>query len=312
MTAATSSPTADQPLPRRLVAWTVERNPPAQAPLLFVVYLVALLCGRAGTHSGRLWIGVADVLAFVAVWSFFVLLCAIDDLIDYERDKIDYPERLLQRGVVNLGHVRLIIAMALLVTLVTSLLFDGGVGPVTFAWAVFAGFQAISVGFLRRTAWLIEHFFVYRLVRGVGVGLTIVWMGQIGAREHGLPAPFVALLLPLGVLIITAFDGGRKFVSEPHQESWTRALGLAGALALVAAVLAGFALFAALVLGYSIGASAGADALLAIVAALAVAALIPGARTRAPDPRFVERVIGATLGVGLATMLVALLVARGL
>jgi 4-hydroxybenzoate polyprenyltransferase len=62
-----------------------------------------------------------------------------DEHKDYEVDLRNHPDRVLQSGRVTLGHLKVVGAVALAVQVATCLLEDGGVGRVTFWWALTFG-----------------------------------------------------------------------------------------------------------------------------------------------------------------------------
>lgn len=286
-----------------LVAWTRERFPLANVPLILLVYLAALACGRAATHAGALHPRAADVAGFVAVGAYFLMLRAIDDQLDYERDAVDHPDRLLQRGLVTRQNLRLLVAAAVVLQLAVSL----AIGTLAaLAWLVAIAYVALSANdFVVGERALVRRPLLHRLLRVPASGLAIAWMAQIGAGARGLPLRLVSLVA-LGLLITTALDAGRKLAPRrPSDESWAASLGAGRAIAALAAILVAYLLVAALVIGACVGPSAPADAALAGIALVAVALL-----ARPSAQRRVEAVAGAVVLAGLTTLLVTIVASR--
>jgi 4-hydroxybenzoate polyprenyltransferase len=127
---------ATAPLPLRLAAWARERFPLALCGVLFPAYLVALLYGRALTHPGPPRLRAGDLVAFAGVWAFFLMVRVVDEHKDYERDRVEHPGRVLQRGVVTLGHLKGVAGAALLVQVAVVLATGSGLWwALTMAWA---------------------------------------------------------------------------------------------------------------------------------------------------------------------------------
>src|SRR5262249_7856371 len=179
---------AAAPLPLRLVAWAQERFPLALCAVLFPAYLVAVLYGRALTHPGPPRLRGGDLVAFAGVWAFFLMVRVVDEHKDYERDRVEHPDRVLQRGVVTLGHLKGVAGAALLVQVVVVLATGSGLWwALTMAWA-----SAAAVDFLLGPR-IEGRPVLYPLLHLPLSGLVCVWMAQLGAERRGLPPPPCAL-----------------------------------------------------------------------------------------------------------------------
>ncbi len=91
----------------RLGAWANERFPLSNAVMFLVLYLAALALGRTLVTEGPITVGMHDVLGFMAVWAFFLMIRVFDEHKDYELDCLNHPNRVLQQGLITLGHIEM-------------------------------------------------------------------------------------------------------------------------------------------------------------------------------------------------------------
>src|SRR2546421_12460953 len=88
---------------RRFLSWVHERFPLANGLLYLPLYLAALLLGRRGGALEPF-----DAFGFAAAWSFFLMLRVFDEHKDFDSDRALYPQRVLQRGLVTLRHLKIV------------------------------------------------------------------------------------------------------------------------------------------------------------------------------------------------------------
>ena len=135
--------------------WARERFPLANGVFFALLYVLTLVVGRS-VRPGPITLSVRDLPGLVALWLFFLWLRILDEHKDFDNDRIAHPDRVLQRGLVTLGDLRLIGAAALVIQLGISLWIDGGVGPVTgwwllsLIWSLLMAEEFFVRGWLRR------------------------------------------------------------------------------------------------------------------------------------------------------------------
>lgn len=228
------------PLPRRFLAWMNERFPFANALLFFSLYATAVLVGQVATSPGEVAFGLREIAGFLPVWCFFFLLRIYDEHKDYEEDCQNYPDRVLQRGLITLGHLKVAGALAIVTQLVGSLWLDGGFGIITLWWiAVFVYSVLMTVEFFVRE-WLTQRLVLYATSHMLIMPLAVLWMVQIGAGDQPLPLE-VGYLAALAFLCGGAFEVTRK-IRAPEEEreevdSYTKVFGTTGAPLVVAVLL---------------------------------------------------------------------------
>jgi 4-hydroxybenzoate polyprenyltransferase len=230
----------ESPFPSRFMAWVNERFQLPNALLFFVLYASALLFGRALVGDGVLHVAAPDVAGFFAVWAFFLMLRVFDEHKDFELDAKNHPKRVLQSGLITLGHLKVAGAIAIALQLGVSLWRDGGAGRVTIAWAIAMGWSALMAKEFFVGEWLSKRLVLYAFSHMLVMPLALMWMAQMGAGAAQLPAP-VANLAVLSFFSGAAFEIARK-TKAPEDErdtvdSYTRSWGLRGAPIAVLVVL---------------------------------------------------------------------------
>jgi len=306
----------NDPLHRRFSAWMSERFPPSHSALFLVLYATALLYGRFGAQEGALRIGLGDVPGFLAVWCFFFMLRIFDEHKDLETDSANHPDRVLQSGLVTLGHLKAAGAAAVALQLGVSLWLDQGLGRITWLWFAVMGWSALMAAEFFCRAWLVERLLLYAFSHMLVMPLALVWMAQMGAGTDPAPAG-VGWLALLSFFSGAAFEVTRKTrgpeEERPGVDSYTRALGVNVASLLVIGLLAASAAVQVVLLQSILGSPPWYwYALLLASAALPAAPLLrfraaPSARGRERN----EALVSVSMLAGYVIVLAALLAERG-
>ncbi|MFU8803947.1 MAG: prenyltransferase [Bradymonadaceae bacterium] len=232
--------TMQSPFPRRLLAWFNERFPFEHGILFFTLYATAVLVGRYATSAGALDVGVKELLGFLPVWCFFLMLRVFDEHKDFESDCHNYPERVLQSGKISLGHLKVVGALAIVTQLVGSILLDGGFGAVTIWWLGVFAYSLLMAREFFVGEWLSKRLVLYATSHMLVMTLAMLWMAQIGAGSAALPWQ-AGLLGGLAFLCGGAFEVARK-IRAPEEErdevdSYTKSFGTGGAPIVVGGLL---------------------------------------------------------------------------
>ena len=301
-----------------LAAWMRERFPIRNALFFAVFYATALLVARATAGgSGPVVLSVRDLAGFAGVWCFFLMLRVFDEHKDFEADAIAHPTRVLQRGLITLGDLKRIGAVAIGVQIGVSLWLDRGIGPVTAWWAgAFAWSVLMAREFFVR-AWIRRHLVVYALTHIVVMAVLAMWIATMGA-PRALHAPASWAFAALSLFAGLAFEIARK-MRAPEQEhpladSYTQALGVPGASGLLAATVVGAAI-AAIALTSLLTGRVGMIAVVSVGAAAVLAAQSIARFCSRPTPAAARRSEAAVGVAALAThavVIATLVVAHGL
>jgi 4-hydroxybenzoate polyprenyltransferase len=299
---------ADSPLAARLLAWANERFPPVtNAVLCAFLYGASLSCGRAATWPGALPISILDGAGFLAVFASLLMLRVYDEHKDYALDLQNHPQRVLQRGLITLTHLKVLGALAIAVQLGASLLFDReggrGIGAVTTRWLLVFVWSALMAKEFFIGTWLARRLVLYAVSHMLVLPMAVLWMVQMGAGQTPLPSSAYLLAL-IALLSGFSFEIGRKTRApadeRPTVDSYTKVLGVRGAVVTLLAL--GSALGAALC--FMVQRIAGSDlsvgglALAVLTAALPVTALLTF--LRAPSTRGAKLIEAA---IALQTLL---------
>jgi hypothetical protein len=239
----TKQPITMRPPANRLLAWGNERFGPAPILLYFLLYLAGILYARAITGDPNPSVSPLDVVAFSAVFGYFLLVRVLDEHKDYDKDCINFPDRILQRGLVTLDQLKVIGVLTLVPQIVVSALVDGGVGPVTLAWLVLFGWTMLMLKEFFARQWLEPKLVLYAILHLLAGPLALLWIALIGADGKQLPTSvgWLALMAFLGGATL---EVGRK-LHAPEDErdtvaSYTKSFGgPAGATAVLTALIVG-------------------------------------------------------------------------
>jgi hypothetical protein len=306
--------TLQDSLARRLLAWAGERFPMGNVIGTAVIFACAMMVGRTPA-SGALHVGPLDVLSLVAAVSFFLLLRVFDEHKDYEEDVVNYPERVLSRGLITLGHLKVVGALCVFLQLGTALAADGGFGRVTTAWALTVGYALLMLKEFFIADWLKPRLALYAISHMVVSPLATLWFYLVGAGHKAIGSEVLWLGL-LSYATSAAFEVTRKTrgpeEERPAVDSYSKSLGLGPSAALMVFVL-GAALAATLLLLRELGASTLASLITAafylpIAASIAAFLRAPSAAGRKKN----EGLAALSLIACHVTPIVVVLAARGL
>jgi len=220
----------------------MERFPPANGVLFLVLFLVALLYGRFLTNAGALALRPADLAGFAAAYCFFLMLRVFDEHKDYEIDCRNHPGRVLQRGLITLGHLKVVGAIAIVIQLAVSLALDGGFGAITGVWAIVMFWSTLMAFEFFAGEWLNKRLVLYAISHMVVMPMALVWMAFMGADGSGLSAHVIPLAA-LSFFSGFSFELARK-TKAPEDErdgvdSYTKAFGVKRAPMVTLVLVAG-------------------------------------------------------------------------
>lgn len=232
---ATPTMTSQSPFSQRFLAWMGERFPFANALLFFILYLATAAVARA-TLDGEIQISTLDMVGCLVTWSFFLVLRIFDEHKDYELDCQNHPDRVLQSGLITLGHLKIAGALALTAQLLWSLWLDGGFGQTTIAWLMMFAWTCLMGKEFFIADWLTRHLTTYAISHMLVMPLIVWWLAN-------LAVPGLAFSSSLGILMGLAFISGFCFeitrkTRGPEEEresvdSYSRIFSVSGAAMIV-------------------------------------------------------------------------------
>ncbi|NBV41665.1 prenyltransferase [bacterium] len=222
--------------------WIKERYP---VPVMVYAAILFLLCvsatlsvsGLPVVFTTRIWMG-----TLVAI-SIFLVMRALDEHKDFKSDSIYHRNRVLQRGLITLTHIKIVAAICLGLQLIYNILSDGGhIGRATFAWIIMLIYLTLMTKEFFIGEWLKRRLFWYSVSHMLIMVFVVGWFSQLAIPNQSLPVTIwpVALLT-----FLSGFSGEiirKTWAPEEEREgidSYAQIFGLKRACILVLALLAG-------------------------------------------------------------------------
>lgn len=292
---------------RGTLAWARERFPAAHMPLFAALYLFAVLHARwavGGSTSPA--VAGADILGFLALSSFFLVLRIADEHKDAAVDLVAHPGRALSTGRTTLARLRAVALVAVGFQVAVVIGLDGGVGRIALTWAVATVWSALMAVEFFVPAWLRSRMLLYALLHLLVMPLLMVWASQMGVGDTPLPPSLWPVPL-IGLAAGAAFEVGRKLRApddeHPLVDTYTHQLGIPRAVALLAALVAAVcALLSMLLLRHAGEGAVGIAATIALTATCLVHVPAFAALVRFGSEHTRQRAKAAELRVGIALM----------
>ncbi len=156
--------TSDSPFLVRLWAYLQERFPLAGHGLLIVsFYSCNQFLAQALTNPGApMQYSLATIVGALTLLAVFFHLRVFDEHKDYEEDCRNYPERVLQRGLITLRDITILGGLAIAFELTAALVWAGLVSPAPLVSVIAVlVFSLLMLKEFFVGAWLRKHFLLY-------------------------------------------------------------------------------------------------------------------------------------------------------
>lgn len=231
----THSLTIASPFGSRFLAWLRERFPFANALLFFILYLATAAVVRAG-QAGHLELSLGDLIGCLVTWSFFLLLRVLDEHKDYALDCQNHPQRVLQRGLIELRHLKVVGLLAVAAQGLWSLWLDQRIGQVTLAWVALLAWTGLMAKEFFIHDWLNRHLTWYAVSHMLVMPLVVWWLANLALPGIRL-SPSLLSLMALAFISGFCFEITRK-TKGPEEErdsidSYSRIFGTRSSAVLV-------------------------------------------------------------------------------
>lgn len=218
---------------KNFVAYLNERFPPIANVLLILTYYssnqflaVALTRPGAVMHYDR-W----SFLGMLMLVCFFFHVRVFDEHKDYEEDCRHYPQRVLQRGLVTLRHLKIAGAIAIATEGILAALR----GPQALtAWAIAFAFSLLMLREFFAADFLKRHFLLYATSHMLIMPLLSLLVFSFATRRWPWEAPpWFWVYAFVGFFVTFNWEVSRK-IRAPEQEidgvdSYTKIFGTFGA-----------------------------------------------------------------------------------
>jgi UbiA prenyltransferase family protein len=222
---------------KNFLAYLNERFPPIANVLLILTYyssnqFLAFALTRPGPvmHYDH-W----SFLGMLMLVSFFFHIRVFDEHKDYEEDCRYFPERVLQRGLVTLRHLKIAGAIAITMEIVIAALR----GPQALtAWAIAFGFSLLMLREFFARDVLKRHFLVYATSHMLIMPLLSLLVFSFATKHWPWEAPpWFWVYAFVGFFVTFNWEVSRKIRAPEEEidgvESYTKIFGTFGAAYLV-------------------------------------------------------------------------------
>ena len=221
---------------RALAAYSQERFPLVNMGLFAIVFLTVYAVVHTAVPVGQNTFGAREAVGILATVSFFFRLRVFDEIKDYASDLQYFPQRVLQSGRVTLGQLRRLAWAGVVLEAGWSAWLGS---PVLAVWALAVAYSLLMRYEFFVPAWLRARLVLYAFSHLLIMPLVIFWLWTAYAGPRFMPA--LALLALLSLLGGLAFEIARKIkapeAERPGVDSYSRTLGLRGAIAAALLVL---------------------------------------------------------------------------
>ncbi|MDZ7620207.1 MAG: hypothetical protein U1E05_24670 [Patescibacteria group bacterium] len=154
--------TPESPFHKRLKAYLDERFPLPSHLSMVVIYFLAnqFLAQVLGDPGAPLRIGWFTPVGMLFLFCIFFHLRVFDEHKDYSLDVVHYPNRILSRGLITLGHLKVLGGAAIVVEVACALLSGW---PAVVAVGVTLAFSWVMLHEFFVARWLRAHFILYAM-----------------------------------------------------------------------------------------------------------------------------------------------------
>jgi hypothetical protein len=234
------NPALESALIKRLILWAKERFPLSHGLMFLMLYLSAAMLVRQGSDNSFPF--QLDMINFLACWSLFLVLRILDEHKDFDIDMENYPERILQSGLVTLSHLGWVAVVAVLFQIVMNMYHDQWFGNAIISWTILIFWLTLMTFEFFAREWLTQRLVLYAFLHMLSMPLIIYWMTQ-------LANPFKDLMLTTNTIMIcligffsgSIFEIARKTITpnneRPGVDSYTKIWGVSKTVAVLKILL---------------------------------------------------------------------------
>jgi 4-hydroxybenzoate polyprenyltransferase len=229
--------TREAPFARRLAAYLGERFPLVGHGVLIAAYYSSnQFLARTLTRPGEpMRYDLSTLLGALTLFCFFFHLRVFDEHKDYAEDRVHYPDRVLQRGLVTPRDLKILGGIAIAAEIVLSL----SRGPAAFvAWLAPFAFSLLMLKEFFVREWLKRHFLTYAVSHLLVMPfLSLTVFSFATGRWPWEAPPWFVVYAWVGFFVTFNWEVSRK-IRAPEDEiegvdSYTRVFGTYGAAYIV-------------------------------------------------------------------------------
>ncbi|MBI6545949.1 MAG: hypothetical protein HY692_04085 [Cyanobacteria bacterium NC_groundwater_1444_Ag_S-0.65um_54_12] len=242
-----SAPATRYPFARRWWLYQAERFPLGTHFIAIALFFACAYFGaQALATTGPLHLGSRGWVALGVTFLTMLLLRVCDEFKDFADDRINYPDRVVQRGIVTLSELK-VLGVLIGIALIACNLTLGRES--CMAYALVIGFVWLMRVEFFVGPWLKRHIFIYALTHQGIVPLLCLYLAVVALLSFkAVPQTFWLVILT-SVGIGLCFELSRKFRAPEDElatlDTYTKSFGPRGAAisafsCLVAAFIGGY------------------------------------------------------------------------
>ncbi len=228
-----SEVTVDDPLWERLLAYSKQRFPLVEHGVMITVYVLSNLFVAQALEPGleTMSVGITTLSAIAVVFLFFLHLRVFDEHKDYDADVEFHGERVLQRGVITLTHLKVVGALAITAQFAICMMHSTAAGA---AWLIAFGYSLIMLKEFFCREWLEARFLLYAISHLLVMPLLALVVYSLATGNMPWQAPgWYYLYALLGFFVMFNWEISRK-IRAPEDEvdgiqTYTKVFGTKGA-----------------------------------------------------------------------------------
>ena len=182
--------TMESPFLKRLNAYIAERFPLHSHLCMVIIYFLAnqFLAQVLGNPGNPLRIGWFTALGMLFLFCIFFHLRVFDEHKDYDDDIKHYPERILSRGLITLGHLKILGGIVIVVEIICAAI-SGWSAMVAVGITIIFSWILLHEFFIKR--WLKAHFIIYAISHMLIMPLMTATIFSFTMRRPFWEAPFL-------------------------------------------------------------------------------------------------------------------------
>jgi len=230
------TPGCGDSLVKRLWAYQAERFPLAAYGVLIVSYYSSnQFLAQVLSNPGPVRYSTHSIMGAVCLFCMFLHLRVFDDHKDFDTDRRHYPGRVLSRGLVRLGHLKVFGAAAILLEIVLG----GMCGPPALSAVMIAlGYSLLMLKEFFVPSLLRRHFLVYTISHMLIMPLFALVVFSFTTHRYPWEAPgWFVFYAFVGFFVTLNWEVSRKIRAPedeiPGVESYSSIFGTFGAAYLV-------------------------------------------------------------------------------
>jgi len=176
--------------------WLKERFPPINVFSSYLLLALVIAVFHHDIFSIRAW-SPFNWLIGIALTCQFLLLRVLDEHKDYQADLIVHPERVLQKGLVNLKQLHFLGVIAFFITLATTAMVGQNQPEVYFTWAAMMVWTFLMAKEFFCSLWLKQKLILYSLSHMLVLPLMILWIFSLLKLQIGDSTDLLSFTLGL-------------------------------------------------------------------------------------------------------------------